>query len=1537
MSEFPHNQIKTQDSKTFSRQDDALMPVSLPESERKAYEKLLESSQDSSPAQWASKNVAAPFLNSAVIDSHNAISSSLNDVSKLVGGSSLLEDWKAYETSNAQLLSKEWLAQNISGAVGAIAPYGLAALGTGLASTKLGGVLKVGAAASAFLHSRSMHLIAGATIYDGMRKPHEGETRFGNALGGAAAFSVFESGNFLSSGTKGLSWVTARMATGALGGAAHLTTSNLISKQELASPEAYANAMISGATLNSLLPKIHQELSNAILPTKAATSQRQGDLAPKTQSADPVPSSLEAARPLQLRGPEKPGGIIPGFVQEHVNRTRARQNEAPAEESHQEGTPITPDKIVTQHRAGGIIPEFMQERIKQTRAKQGEESKAQEPRSTENGSRNKQEQKPVEGTKVEATDADHKEVPFAGSATKQQANAALAEAQVIESSRQRPRVEAEDVDWSAVNATAKVNLLKNLGKELPSDRAKYFDALIDDPDSAVAVAAADALPKLAGTDRFDRWIKISESDNWDLKDKSVALMAHLPKERLPEAFDFILSNADTFLHDPHQLVRLGRINADTPNMQMVSLLQMPELTGHRALKETLWNKAYDNPHTRSSALANIDALPVESHSRIWNQAWEDVSAKGYRQGKADEVNILLAQAKNLSEADLKTAWAKIAQYDGDMTPAQINPLLKGLPEANDVRLNAWRDLLKAVPEESKWDRGVMMAIETLPEHQRSTAWTEAFNALPMLDVNPLAKAIESLPAESRLPAYTKLIESGKELHSWTWNVRSLPAEQLPQLMDAIKKIPDEISRKDMLLSVDLDVLFDKPAAEQHQIAKSVFNKVMNDSVLREGRTLRKWWRQLPEQTNEHGQPQPELRQRLAAELPADGLAQILIPENPELASSLAAKHPNAVRELAAAPKDFFGLDNRRIPEFDNLVSTWLKTDSLAETTDAALAQNMRPEGLNVLPDLMKQVAKESASNKQTEPVLNRLFETIKNPEQDEHTFAKAVEIAAGIGRAHREAYETSFGKSLTQHLSSNETPYAHRLDLARKIAVQQRLGFEGARELSIPDLRLPKIEIPEEARTALREKAESDLRNPAAIQELLGKGELGKRFPMVFGESKDGGIVGRIQHEGHEFTVDKHTIEQLTNIIDDPRFKALSEKEQTDLLWASLFHDSGKRAGISDPGHEWVSANLAWGVLESLGYTPERTSRIATLISRHSELSYWPENPPTRALGEAHNGGTPLARELSVFYRNPAAIDQLTILNTADIKALDGASSKFTAEVAAELQHAKETVSAIQQQMAKPIPLLFTQLPSGFGLHTMPEKFQVLAHATPDEVSFLKNRPSIQSYRSNLSTSLFTREHQVPYQDSNFVVLVTTTPERISTAGPHNLGTGKLVDWKGHVDLSFDKADHKTGWTRAYENWLNQNDRGPKSMEDLFVETTKFDNLNDLAQNGSNKILEAQYKLSDTLTKNADGSPLNSHTEVKANNPHIVGLGIMSKGRPLSFQNMDLQTFERMLAASKKHAWLLGPNEKSTNSLQIPERTWRAVQESGIPLMVLDR
>lgn len=1384
------------------------------------------------------KNVLNPLINSALIESHNAISSTVNEASKAVSGKTLLDDWKALEQDKAALLSKEWASQTIFGALGAALPYGIAAAGMGVASTKLGGLFKAGGSALQILEARSFHMIAGATIYDGMRKPHEGETRFGNALGGAAGFSVFEAGNRLTAGKTGLTLLASRVMTGSMGGAAQLTGSHLYSRGELPGSEAYAQAMLTGATLNTVLPRMHQELANAfkVPPTGSRGTGK------SEQSANTM-----------LRPEPTESGKITGAGDKTVNSTTIYSS--PFSE----------------------IPGSL----------------------TING----------EG----------------GSLALPKGNLAI--------------------ELQSLSATP--TFLKPEQVKTPTTSSQTFYALLQSTEPGAAAAVAKALPKLPAAERFDAWKALAESENWDLKDQAVSLLGQLPVEKLPAAFDHVFANASSLLHESHGLVRLGKISSDTPNMQMLSVLNSAELAHQPAIKQALWEQAYASEHGRLAAIAKLDSLPAEIQSSKWNAAWEQATNSN-KSNSSLEVELLLGKAKSFPETEIQSVWQKLVQYDRNLRPAEVMPLLARIPEAGESRLNAWRQLISS--SESKQqipDRGAINAIEVLPEHQRTRAWNEAFAAIGQGRVRQFADAIQHLPEESRTSAFDTLIQSGQRLEPWLWRMHTVPARDLPRLIDTISKIKDEIERKDTLISLDMNSLFDKPLSVQTQVAQSVFSKVMNDPVLSDGRTLRKWWAQLPETSKEaelaspnalaarQNQSAPTLRESLAASLPLEGLAKVLIPSNPELAARLAQKHPEAVRQLAANEQRFFADDHHRgNSDFNKMVNAWLESDSLSATTKFVLENKIFEHDTQVLASLSKQVAG-SADQSSRASTLEALLAVVKDPNRNAHELAAAIEMAVGIGRADRTTFEHTFAKPLERLLSSNEVEYRARLDLARQIAILQRNGASGALEMRIPDLRLPKVEgLTEAQQTQLRATAEKALQNLDQLQQLLGEGQLGKLFPTVFGEASEGGMVGRPQHSGHKFSVDEHTLLQLRNILDDPRLAMLSEKERIDLLWAGLFHDSGKRPSVTDPGHEWVSANLSWGVLETLAYPPERISRIATLISRHSELSFWPENPPTKALENVDT-----KRDLAVYYRNPRAPLQLSILNTADIKSLDATASKFLPNVESELAHAERTIRETHAEMAKPVPLLFTALPKNFGLFPMPENFQVLTHTAPDLGNFLRQRASIQSYRSNLSTSVFTREHQKTYQDTNAVAIVTTTPERISTAGPSNLGTGKMVDWKGHVDLSFDSSGLKSQWVAPYEKWLQNSpsSKAPKSLDDMFREITKFDTLQDLQQNGQRELLQAQQKLVETLTRNADGKPLSEHNEVKANNPHIVGVGILSKGRPLSFQDMDPSSFARLLNGQNKPEWLLAPKQNDARAVQIPRSVWGAAQEQGLPIMILDR
>lgn len=223
-----------------------------------------EPKKDVQSSGWLMDNIAHPFVNAAVIDPINAVAS----VTEAVSGKHLPRvDLLAVPESTG---TGSWLAQTLSGGVGAIAPYVLAGKMTGGALESGGRVLeannliKTGGFTAKFLASERTGMIVGAGLYGGARDPMGHETRFGNAVGSMVGFGAFEYGNSL---TKGLSLsrsIPLRALVGAGGGTAQLMTSNLISEGSIGSTDNLMKAASSGAALNLFLPAAQHSFGKAV-------------------------------------------------------------------------------------------------------------------------------------------------------------------------------------------------------------------------------------------------------------------------------------------------------------------------------------------------------------------------------------------------------------------------------------------------------------------------------------------------------------------------------------------------------------------------------------------------------------------------------------------------------------------------------------------------------------------------------------------------------------------------------------------------------------------------------------------------------------------------------------------------------------------------------------------------------------------------------------------------------------------------------------------------------------------------------------------------------------------------------------------------------------------------------------------------------------------------------------------------------------------------------------------------------------------------
>jgi poly(A) polymerase len=199
-------------------------------------------------------DVLEPLANSAVVQPYNTLAGVVNFATKHLAGHELLPEASEFKVQAARPFTPEWALQTMSGGVGALVPYTIAGKAMGSAMRGVGGLTETEALAAA-LKSEQLAYVGGAFAYDGLRKPAEGETRLGNALGGAAGFGVFGAGNRWAQGLEQpLQRLSGRFLVGSLGGATSIGISSAWSRHELPTSEEWAQAALGGAMMNGLLP-----------------------------------------------------------------------------------------------------------------------------------------------------------------------------------------------------------------------------------------------------------------------------------------------------------------------------------------------------------------------------------------------------------------------------------------------------------------------------------------------------------------------------------------------------------------------------------------------------------------------------------------------------------------------------------------------------------------------------------------------------------------------------------------------------------------------------------------------------------------------------------------------------------------------------------------------------------------------------------------------------------------------------------------------------------------------------------------------------------------------------------------------------------------------------------------------------------------------------------------------------------------------------------------------------------------------------------
>ncbi len=295
---------KTFDVKESAALHEGKMPTSdLAQFKTPQYAELL-SQEPASLQNWASSNVWRPIANTLIVEPHNAVSSTVNDVSKAFGGSALMDDWKKYEIPAAKT-NTDWLAQNLSGGLAMVIPYGIAAIASKGALNPIANKFAPETAAAKFLGSNSAALISGATIYDGLKKPEHNQTRLGNALGATVGFSVFEAGTILGRGSSGATLAFMRAMTGGLGATAQVFTSDYLATGQLPTQDRLLQAAAQGAILNPLLGKgmdlLSPQARATALHSEISTTKLVPPEAPLARTIKPEPAALPELKLVETK------------------------------------------------------------------------------------------------------------------------------------------------------------------------------------------------------------------------------------------------------------------------------------------------------------------------------------------------------------------------------------------------------------------------------------------------------------------------------------------------------------------------------------------------------------------------------------------------------------------------------------------------------------------------------------------------------------------------------------------------------------------------------------------------------------------------------------------------------------------------------------------------------------------------------------------------------------------------------------------------------------------------------------------------------------------------------------------------------------------------------------------------------------------------------------------------------------------------------------------------------------------------------------
>lgn len=137
-------------------------------------------------------------------------------------------------------------------------------------------------------------------------------------------------------------------------------------------------------------------------------------------------------------------------------------------------------------------------------------------------------------------------------------------------------------------------------------------------------------------------------------------------------------------------------------------------------------------------------------------------------------------------------------------------------------------------------------------------------------------------------------------------------------------------------------------------------------------------------------------------------------------------------------------------------------------------------------------------------------------------------------------------------------------------------------------------------------------------------------------------VIGKQQDLKHHYSLDIHMFATLEEVLNNPKYQSLSNKDKFILKFATVLHDIAKPEGITDSGHPPVCALYVRDILnkESFKLPKEYKDRIIEMVKNHHWLA-------------DYNLKRKSAKQIAARFRRQGDLKIAQIMTEADIKAID--------------------------------------------------------------------------------------------------------------------------------------------------------------------------------------------------------------------------------------------------------------------------------------------